>query len=530
MSQRVKLIQRAHMLVLHRSCRRFERALADPRRAQLERLKDLVKTNRHTAYGRAHGFDRVRDLATFQSRVPIVDYAELAPWVNRVAAGERGVLTTEMPTRFERSSGSTLGNKLIPQTPAFGSEFSAATSPWFVDMDRRWPALRGTRSYWSLSPVARARVVTSGGIPVGVEDDTEYLSPLERWVFKHLLAVSSSVARASNMEAWRRQTLQQLLVAQDLGLFSVWSPTFLIRLMSALEKDLASYLRALPGPVATAIQRRLDTAGEFVGHALWPRLRVISCWMDGPAAAFVPELRRYFPETTLEPKGLLATEGVVSIPFGVGPGAVPAVTSHLLEFAPVDADSSEPPCLVDELVPGRRYVPLLTTGAGFYRYRLGDVVQVEQARCQATPRIRFVGRMDGGSDLCGEKLDPHWVGQSLAGAQEAVGIAARFAMLVTERGTLPTYRLLVECADSEAPLLPALGEALEARLLDGYHYKYCRELGQLGAVEVRRVHEGWARYEKRLIGEGMRAGDIKPRVLDVRDGWTRWFQEATLVP
>ena len=47
---------------------------------------------------------------------------------------------------------------------------------------------------------------------------------------------------------------------------------------------------------------------------LWPRLRVVSCWDQGRARAEADTIRRWFPRARVQGKGLLATEGVVSVP------------------------------------------------------------------------------------------------------------------------------------------------------------------------------------------------------------------------
>jgi hypothetical protein len=144
--------------------------------------------------------------------------------------------------------------------------------------------------------------------------------------------------------------------------------------MQWLTRDLPQTLRALPPQTADTIRRRLDRA-PLNGRALWPGLALISCWCDGPSAAFLPALRRWFPGVALQPKGLLATEGVVSFPWGTpDAGAVPAITSHFLEFIDLSRPASAP-ALVSDLTPGGRYSPLLTTAGGLYRYHLKDVVE-----------------------------------------------------------------------------------------------------------------------------------------------------------
>ena len=81
---------------------------------------------------------------------------------------------------------------------------------------------------------------------------------------------------------------------------------------------------------------RAATPGER--HAiLWPHLQVISCWTDANAAAPAAHVARLFPHARIQGKGLIATEGFISLPLAGHEGAALSVRSHFLEFAPATA-------------------------------------------------------------------------------------------------------------------------------------------------------------------------------------------------
>jgi hypothetical protein len=117
-----------------------------------------------------------------------------------------------------------------------------------------------------------------------------------------------------------------------------------------------------------------------------------------------------FPGVLIQGKGLLATEGVVSVPLVEHGSCVAAATSHFFEFM---EHLGSPPRLLHELEENHEYAVLLTTGGGLYRYRLGDRVRVV-GFASNTPLLEFLGKEDGISDLCGEKLSPAFVGSILA--------------------------------------------------------------------------------------------------------------------
>jgi hypothetical protein len=61
----------------------LRRAQKDPAEAQASLLDWLLRANASSAYGREYGFSRLRNAREFQSAVPIVDYDELRPWIER---------------------------------------------------------------------------------------------------------------------------------------------------------------------------------------------------------------------------------------------------------------------------------------------------------------------------------------------------------------------------------------------------------------------------------------------------------------
>ena len=301
-------IQLGYTASLAPSWRKFVHAASSLELTQFEKLTHFLGQNANTAYGRKYGYDQIHDVRSFQDRVPIVDYDDLEPYVLRAARGEQRVLSADPIKMFECSSGSSSATKLIPYTEGLLGEFSAATNAWLYNIFSQNLNLMGTQSYWSVSPSSRERGCTEGGIPVGFEDDTEYFSPIGRWALRKMMAVPGTVARIHDMDEWRRTTALHLLKSERLGFISIWSPTFLSLMMSYIETDFTSLAEDLPPTRTNAIRSSLDAHGAFVGEAIWPKLGLISCWTDGYAKTYVPGLKRWFPRTPIQSKGLLATE------------------------------------------------------------------------------------------------------------------------------------------------------------------------------------------------------------------------------
>ena len=74
----------------------------------------VLKENEDTEYGRKH---KLEDIATgdeFRQRHPLTTYEHYQPYVERVMAGKKGVMTQVMPNAFVQTSGTTGPSKYFP--------------------------------------------------------------------------------------------------------------------------------------------------------------------------------------------------------------------------------------------------------------------------------------------------------------------------------------------------------------------------------------------------------------------------------
>jgi hypothetical protein len=138
--------------------------------------------------------------------------------------------------------------------------------------------------------------------------------------------------------------------------------------------------------------------------------------------------------------------------------------------------------------------------------------------------VEFLGRADGRTDLAGEKLDARHVADVLADTALACDVRPRFTMLSPERGAPSRYLLFVEAGPGEQlGNLERFAAAVDTALRAISHYDYCRRLGQLDALELVVVTNGFDRYERACIARGQRAGDVKPTALHPAEDWRKWM-------
>jgi hypothetical protein len=515
---------RLWLFTSRRAARDFHSASYHVDETQSRILQTYLARNRGTVY-----------LTQNAAPLPLTTYEDYLPYIERIANGEKNILTAEPVQLFELSSGSTSASKMIPYTRTLKAEFGRCLSSWITDLYTSHPALITGPAYWSISPLTEGRRRTPAGIPIGFEDDSEYLGPFGAWI-ESALAVPNSVKHIRDVSAFQYVTLLFLLKCKNLRLISIWNPTFLTLLLASLNqlwdsllKDIANgsitppaaieenLLRTFSQKLKPDIQRarELSKIKPNDHGAIWKELVLISCWTDGASEPYAIELQTEFPGVAVQPKGLLTTEAFVSFPLTGKTGAALAVTSHYFEFLADTGDIF----LAHQLEEGKTYSVIVTTGGGLYRYQLNDIVEVTDYYNQV-PCFKFIGKADHTSDYFGEKLNESFVANVLAQLFKKHHLAPVFFMLAPEDTGNFHYTLYIEIPEVQN----SLNIELDSILRENFHYDYCRKLGQLGIARVVLVRNGNEKYTRACQIRGQRLGDIKASVLQKSTGWGKWFE------
>ncbi len=88
----------------------------NPIEAQQKVFNDLILQAQNTQFGKDHDFNKIKSFSDFVKNVPIRDYEELKPYVDRTVEGEENILWKGKPLYFAKTSGTTSGAKYIPLT------------------------------------------------------------------------------------------------------------------------------------------------------------------------------------------------------------------------------------------------------------------------------------------------------------------------------------------------------------------------------------------------------------------------------
>ncbi len=90
--------------------------VANPVVTQQKVFQELLAVAKETQFGKDHNFSNISTFQEFAQQVPVRDYEQLKPYVDRVVNGEENILWKGKPLYFAKTSGTTSGAKYIPLT------------------------------------------------------------------------------------------------------------------------------------------------------------------------------------------------------------------------------------------------------------------------------------------------------------------------------------------------------------------------------------------------------------------------------
>jgi hypothetical protein len=399
--------------------RQLERIWRDPAAVQERALRRLLAVARDTEFGLAHGFRGIGSVAEYQRRVPLRDYTQLRPWLERAAAGEESITWPGRCRDWVKTSGTTSGDKLIPVTPeALAGHLQGGWDALFraAHLASGATLLGGPMLFLGGSTVTRplgpaGRVgdlsgLVAGRLPLG---------------FRGLYSPGIAYAGIRGWEA-RLEATAARAASQDVRLLS-GMPSWLVILFERVARRHESG------------GRRLRDLGQ-----LWPNLRVLI--HGGVAfAPYAPVFEEWLGRRLERVEVYPASEGFVAVQTEVAGGLTVMLDYGIFyEFVPVEELGRAAPRrhTVSEVELGRPYAVVMTTPAGLWSYVLGDTVRFT---CRDPLRLQITGRTRHYVNAFGENVIVEEVERALVRAcyrtdSEAVEftVAPRFPTAEEPRG------------------------------------------------------------------------------------------------
>jgi hypothetical protein len=527
---------------------RFFAAQGDLAEVQTQLLLETIVTpNARSAYGRDCHFSAVTDPDDFRRLVPLVDYEQLRPAVERMARGEDGVLTVERPTAFFKTSGSLAAPKLVPVTPSLIRDKARAFGIFWHLIHQAHPALKTGKWIANFGDAGRSER-SAGGLDVASETTfwNRRMQGLQSWSGWPLPPVLRTLEDAD----LRYFTVARLAMAGPLHGIMCLNPSTLLLLCRTMERHRALLIRAIadgelgyPGVVpsdkadqlrpylradpvrARQLERDLAGATSLELARVWRELELVVCWQSEIVTPYLRQLEPYLVGVGRRDYITQASECIMAIPAADGSsGGQLAYTSHFFEFIPEESIGSPSPVtrLAWQLEAGRVYELVVTTSGGLYRYRIGDCFRVNGFSGQV-PVVEFLYRTGKTSSITGEKLTEYQVLEAARRAAAGGAVAPGEFLCFPRSGPEPHYGLLLSwpggsaSGDVTAPAGPLERwlARFDAQLMAiNAEYGDKRSSGRLGGVVGLVVEEGgFDAYRRALAQAGVSEDQVKLGVL-----------------
>ncbi len=390
-----------HHLAVKR-LRQMRELARDPARAQESVLNSLISRAWNTAFGRAHGFERIRNHRDWVQRVPLSDYASMEPWWKRALDGERDVCWPGHIRYWAISSGTTAGEKYLP-----------------VSMD----TIRGNRQggFDAVAPsLAQDRPQLFSGKLLFLGGSTTLRKHGENWIGDNTGIMTMHIPPI--MRRWHTP-------GQRVAGMTNWEQ----KIEAAAEISARHDVRMLSGVPSWIIlfaEKVLRNAGKETLKQVWPNLAL---FVHG-GMSFAPYRQRFLDLVGAPIRctdTYSASEGGM---LGVqddrdDPAMLPLVDQGVFfEFVPEDELGSDAPSrlTIAQVEPGVNYAVLLNTDSGIFGYLVGDLV-----RFVTQERFVFAGRTKHTLNAFGEHVSGGELDRAVEAACKATGAAVEeFAVAV----------------------------------------------------------------------------------------------------
>ena len=358
----------------------IEQWVLDPVAVQREVLQDLVTSAQYTEFGRHYNFSKLFSIREFKKAVPIHEYDDLKPYIQRIMQGEENLLWNTPINWFAKSSGTTSDkSKFIPV-----SEESLNDNHFLAAKDV-------LTMYYHFHP--ESDLLTGKGLVIGGS---------------HTISQFNAEVQYGDLSA---------VLLQNSPLWSNWirTPELHIALLDEWENKIeqlaentirenVTSISGVPTWTLVLMKKILENTGKKNILEVWPALEL---YIHG-GVSFTP-YREQFAKIIGGNINYLemynASEGFFAAQDYPGDEGMLLFTNHgiFMEFMPVEEYGKPEPITVglQDVELGKNYAPVISTNGGLWRYLLGDTIQFSRL---GPFRIRVTGRLKHFINAFGEEI------------------------------------------------------------------------------------------------------------------------------
>ena len=538
----------------------FRKETEFPMEATTALLMQLLRDNRDTEYGRRYGFADIRTVEDYQKKVPVVTYDDLAPYLERMMAGEKNLLTAYGYNHFNETSGTIGVPKVIPMTDMQSNVFAKYNNLLMYGLLRENvnPDWMNGRAFCTSSGNCRtlpsgltvgeasakmADYIKGGREAADAMIRTMYTSPIEGLNPAHGADTKYIHTRFALMDPDVRGMitgfysvvvlfLHYIEDNYELLIHDIETGTISdkIEMPDEVRASLLAKIRPMPERAAELREAFRDgTDGPWV-KKVWKHFSYLTGAGGDGFEIYDRIIKEHYmgPDVSNVYSGITASEGLWSVPSGINDfDSVLAPAAAFVEFLPVEAGDDFSRCVtLDRLEEGKTYELIITNLSGFWRYRMSDAVKVT-GFFNKTPKVQFMYRVNRTINLAEEKTTEKALQITVENVARDMGIdLADFTVYPNTDVTPNRYDFLIEPRkDIESFDMEALRECVFKRLCEANPVYYdCYADHWLDKPEVYFLQpETQLLYRDMMVMRGASMNQLKPVRVIMNERQRRFF-------
>ncbi len=380
-----------------------------PVEAQRDVLQNLVSSAQYTAFGKKYQFSNLFSIKEFKRRVPVHEYEQLLPYIERMLEGEENVLWNTPVKWFAKSSGTTSNkSKFIPI-----SEDSLKENHFKASKDV-------LSNYYKNFP--SSDLLTGKGLVIGGSHQINTING-------EIQYGDLSAVLMQNTPFWGQWLRTPEL---SVALMDDWEDKIEKLAQSTANENVTS-IAGVPTWTLILLKRILEITNKNTIKEVWPNLEL---YING-GVSFIP-YREHFKKIIGKPINYLeiynASEGFFAGQESPEDNGMTLFTEHgvFYEFMPVEEYGKAFPKTVglDNVVVNKNYALIISTTGGLWRYLVGDTILFTHLNPY---RIKVTGRLKHYMNAFGEEV-------IVDNADKAIALAAqKTKAIVTDYTAAPVY-------------------------------------------------------------------------------------------
>jgi hypothetical protein len=394
----VKVLSPIISLIARLRFRAINAWVSFPISSQRNVLQHLITQAQYTEFGRKYSFSKFNNVKDFKNNVPIHEYDDIKPYIDRMMHGEENILWNTPINWFAKSSGTASGNsKFIPISDESLKEIHFKASKDVLT------------NYYKNFP--DSDLLTGKSLVVGGSHQVNALS--EDIQYGDLSAVLMQ-----NTPFWGQWIRTPEL---SIALLDEWEGK-IEKLAESTIKENVTSIAGVPTWTIILIKRILELSGKKTLKEVWPNLEL---YIHG-GVSFTPyrnQLNKLIgaPINYLETYN--ASEGFFAAQNLPDDDGMLLFTDHgiFYEFLPADEYKKSNPKTIglNQVVLHKNYALVISTNGGLWRYLVGDTIEFTSLH---PFKIKVTGRIKHYMNAFGEEVIVDNADKAIAAACEKTGL------------------------------------------------------------------------------------------------------------